>query len=88
MHYRVFLGIKIITSNRNRAIPMFRGSNASQARRVQEICTPAELFTVDNARSRGKIADVRIPPQHTLQLPQDLFWGTHGILPRRDDEQS
>ena len=75
MHYRVFLGIKFITYEENRAIHMFRGPNASQARRAQEICTPAELFTVDNPGSRGKIADVRIPPQHRLQLPQDSFWG-------------
>jgi len=83
-----FPGIKIITYKPESRIPVFRGRDASHVRCGQEICPFAELFTVDNARSRGKIADVRIPPQHRLQFPQDSFWGRYGILPRRDDEQS
>ena len=57
--------------------------------RSTKVVPPASLlyFRVDNARSGRKIAAIRIPPQQWLHLPQ-AGWGRHGILPRRDDEQS
>src|SRR5882762_405806 len=81
------LGIKIITGSGEGCSPSYPVKVPTARGRWLCDLRPDRIFAVDNARTRGRIASIRISPQPWLHLPQGR-WGRHEILSRRKDEQS
>jgi hypothetical protein len=78
--------IKIITCMLQ--IPRGAGFLRERTLPTQQTRVRDKLFTVDIAKSGGKIAPIRIPLQQLwLHLPR-IGLGQTGILSRREDEQS
>ena len=60
---------------KHRAKQRFRGRCTPRDVRMHESCGSSELFTVDNQKTSGRIAAIRIPPRLVCFTSPRICWG-------------